>query len=331
MPRSPCPRSLRGVLASGVLMIALLMAAPPAAAGEDVLDGGHRVAWDPDVGGMGRRVAALLPETIRRVEERLGFAFVGGPAEVHVVSGLGRMRAEAGVHVPVWAAGVCVGSRSRIVLRADLLANEGPVRGVVSTLRHEWVHLAWARRARAWTRHLPLWVEEGLAEEIGGGISVDGGQQLDFAAAWGRLLPMEGIATAWPDDASDAALAYRQGRNWVQYFVQRAGWPTLQRILADLAEGRGASDSLAAAPPFDELVFVHTGSTLSGWIASWRSHLKETAAPLFYLLLRDFTGTILFVVAVAASVGYWFLRRRRKREISELPDDPLPPGAEDLA
>jgi hypothetical protein len=269
----------------------------------------------------------LLPEVQRQVELRLGFAFPGGPAEVVVVSGLERMRAEAGVGVPDWAAGVCVGERSRIVLRSDRLQDSGPVRALSSTLRHEWVHLAWSRRAGRHTRRLPLWAEEGLAEEIGGGISLDGGAKLDFAAKWSGLLPMDELRATWPADGDDAALAYRQGRSWIQYFVQKRGWEDLRVILGELADGKGVSESPAAGRPFDELLYEHTGSTLSSWLANWEVHLEETADPLFYLLWRDLTGTIFFVIAVIAGVAYFFLRSRRRRQIADLPDDPFPPGA----
>ena len=114
-----------------------------------------------------------VPIVSRQVAASLGFELEGGPAEVVLVSGLARMREAARSHVPEWAGGVCIGSRSLIVLRVDLVRN-GPTRSVLTTLRHEWVHLAWSRKAGAYVRRLPLWLEEGIAEEIGGGITVDG-------------------------------------------------------------------------------------------------------------------------------------------------------------
>jgi len=265
---------------------------------------------------------------LRQVEASLGFSFSGGPAEVVLVRGLERMRAEARTHVPEWAGGVCIGVRSRIILRADLL-RDGPLRSMVTTLRHEWVHLAWSRRAGKYVRRLPLWFEEGLAEEIGGGISVDQGLRLDFAARFGRLIPFDEIETHWPDGAERAALAYRQGRSFVQYFRDESGWDHIQAVLAALADGEGESDSLAAGTPFEELIFEHSGSTISHWHAVWRQHVKETAAPWFHLLFRDLTGTLLFGVSLIAFVAFFFLRRRRRRQIAALPDHPMPPGHEE--
>lgn len=318
---------LRASWLAALLLAMGVWLAPNALAGERLTAAGHRVRWDGGLDAVGTRVHELLPRIQHEVAESIGFQFPGGPAEVVVISGLERMRRTAGVGVPEWAAGVCVGSRSRIVLRADRLRERGIASALITTLRHEWVHLAWARRAGVYARRLPLWAEEGLAEEIGGGFTLDGGQKLDFAAAWGGLIPLSEIAAHWPAEANRAALAYRQGRSWIRFFLRERGWDPLQRILGDLADGKGTSESLAAGPPFDELVYEHTGATLSDWNVRWETWLKETADPLFFLLLRDFTGTIFFLIAVIALVAFVFLRRRRKRQIAELPDDPYPEGA----
>lgn len=323
-PRIPPVTRVFRFLAA-LLLVGLV--AGPARAESLTTDAGHVVRWDDGLAPLGRRVHALLPQVRKQVEAKIGFPFPGGPAEVVVVSGLARMRAETGAGVPDWAAGVCVGSKSLIVLRSDRLKDSGLVRAWPSTLRHEWVHLAWSRRAGQYTRRLPLWAEEGLAEEIGGGISVGGGAKLDFAAKWTGLIPMDEIRTHWPGDSSDAALAYRQGRSWIRYFVKQRSWDELRTILRELADGQGASESPGAGRPFDELLYKHTDSTLSKWTAEWKIHLEETADPLFYLLLRDLTGTIFFVIAVIGAIAFFFIRRRRRKQIAELPDDPFPPGA----
>jgi hypothetical protein len=303
----------------------LVAAAYQAHAGEMKSSDGHLVRWDAGLDEVGERVARQLPIVSRQVAASLGFDFVGGPAEVVLVVGLERMRAAARASVPEWAAGVCVGSRSLIVVRVDL-ARSGPTRSVLTTLRHEWVHLAWSRKAGAYVRRLPLWLEEGIAEEVGGGITVDGGARLDYAAAFGRLIPLEEIAKRWPPEAERAALAYRQGQSWVRYFRDRSGWDRLQFILRDLAAGKGESDSLAAGTPFQELVLEHSGSTLSHWNVTWKRHLRETSDPWFHLLWRDLTGTLLFLVSLIAAVAFFVIRRRRKRQIAALPDHPMPPG-----
>ncbi len=308
-----------------LLIAAFVVAFAPEVRAESLTtDAGHVVRWDDGLGPLGRKVHALLPQVRKQVEQQIGFPFRGGPAEVVVVSGLARMRAEAAAGVPDWAAGVCVSSKSRIILRSDRLKDSGPVRAWPSTLRHEWVHLAWSRRAGKLKRRLPLWAEEGIAEEIGGGITIEGGAKLDFAAKWSGLIPMAEITTHWPRDSGEASLAYRQGQSFIRYFVKERSWTELHAILNALADGKGVNDSPAAGTPFAELIYEQTGVTLSTWIARWKTWLEETADPLFWLLLRDLTGTIFLLIAIVGGIAYFFLRRRRKRQIAELPDDPYP-------
>jgi hypothetical protein len=322
--------ALSRILILGLLPTVLLLGTCTRAwAGSTRTAEGHLVRWDEGLDEVGRQTARQVPVVNRQVEAALGFPFRGDGAEVIIVRGLERMREEARVSVPQWAGGVCIGSRSRIVLRADL-TRDGPLRSMVTTLRHEWVHLSWSRRAGANVRRLPLWMEEGLAEEIGGGITVDGGLRLDFAARFGRLIPFSEIDREWPAAAERAALAYRQGQSFVRFFRDRSGWDRIQRVLADLADGRGESDSLAAGTPFDELVLQHSGSTISHWHALWGVYVEETAAPWFHLLFRDLTGTLFFVVSLIGLVAYFFIRRSRKRQIEALPDHP-PLAGQDMA
>lgn len=321
----------RLTLVALLVPIGLLWLAPALRAGSRTTSDGHLVRWDAGLEAIGERTARQVPVVSRQVAASLGFDWAGEPAEVVIVSGLERMRAAARVRVPDWAGGVCVGARSLIVIRADLVENAGPLNSMVTTLRHEWVHLAWHRRAGGNVRRLPLWVEEGIAEQIGGGVTVDGGRKLDFAARFGWLLPFKEIARAWPAEADRAALAYRQGKSWVAFFRDKSGWDHLQRILGDLADGKGVHDSLAAGTPFQELVFEHSGSTLSHWEAAWRQHVKEEADPWFHLLWRDLTGTLLLLLAVISAVAFFFIRRSRRRQIQALPDHPMPPGAEEFA
>jgi len=304
-------------------LAAVLLTAAPAMAGSARSADGHLVRWDDGLESVGQRAVRQIPVIDNQVAAALGFPLQGGPAEVVIVQGYGRMRAESGASVPEWAGGVCIGSRSRIVLRADLVEGQGVLGSMITTLRHEWVHLAWSRRAGTNRRRLPLWLEEGLAEEIGGGITVDGGVQLDFAATFGTLIPFDEITKTWPSAAGRAALAYRQGRSFVQFFRDRSGWDHLQKILASLADGGGVSESPAAGTPFQELVQQYSGSPLSHWTALWRVQIEEQADPWIALLLRDFMGTVFFGIALFGLLAYWFMRRRRKRQIAELPDHPL--------
>ena len=304
-----------------LLTLVLLVAAAPAAfAGEATAEGGHVVRWDDGLDHAAKRTIRMLPAIQQEVEDRLGFPFEGGPATVILASGLDSMREHAGSKVPEWAGGVCIGRLSRIVLRIDVLTPESPLRSIQTTFRHEWVHLAWSRRAGANARYLPRWLEEGIAEEIGGGVSVDAGATLDYAVTFGHLVPLEQLHDRFPSDAATAGLAYRQGQSWVRYFVRERSWEDLRSILLDLADGKGATKGAGAGRPFEALVRDRTGSSVGQWSARWQRHLEEDARPWFHLLGKDL-GWTLIVAAALISVGAFFaIRWRRKKAFEALPD-----------
>jgi len=252
------------------------------------------------------------------VERALGWPYEGPEADVAIVRNRRRMQDVAQANVPDWAVGVALPTQARIVIRADLL-EMGYGSSLEAVLRHEWVHLAWGRHAGARRRFLPLWAEEGLAEEIGGGISIDAGAALDVAAAFGRLLHFADLEERFPQDREAADLAYKQSRSWIHHFVTHAGWPVFREILGDVATGVGGNRS-GPRSVFAEAVRRRTGLSLGEWHAQWQQALEDKASPWFHLLLRDFSGLLFALVAVVGAGAFFFLWRRRRREIEALPD-----------
>ena len=278
-----------------------------------------RVRWDAGLEGIARQIENGLPAVRAEVARRVGWTYAGPAPEIVLVRNHQRMKAEAGAPVPEWAVGVAVSSRNLIVIRADLLS-AGYGGGPLQVLRHEWVHLTWGWHAGERRRQLPLWAEEGLAEEVGGGISVDAGAALDVAAAFGHLLSFEALRERFPPDAHGADLAYKQSRSWVQHVAREKGWEALRAILADIASGR-AERGRRGRDAFSESVRLQTGLTLGEWHAGWRQALEEEARPWFHLLYRDFSWLLLMGLAVVGAGAFFFLIRRRRRQIDRLPDE----------
>jgi hypothetical protein len=305
----------RGPGALALVLLLLALASRPAAAGETTAGEDH-VRWASGLDRVGRDAAEALPLARRHVDERLRLGEGRRPVEVVVVTGLDAMREETRAGVPEWAVGVAQWQRGKVVVRADLL-EQGFGGGLLPTLRHELVHVAWGRRAGMRQRDLPLWVEEGVAEEIGGGISVDVGAALDLAVLRGSLLDFDRLATSFPADAREADLAYKQSRSWVRHLVERRGWDALRDVLIDVADARvspeGPGDTTFAAA-----VRLRSGRGVAEWHAEWQRAVTEASRPWFHLLFSDLGGLLLTVAAAAAAVVYFFLRARRRRQIEAL-------------
>ncbi len=281
------------------------------------------VRWDAGLERLGRAAEEVVPGIAREVERRLGWTYEGKPPEVFLVRGADRMSEVASAAVPSWAVGATVSADARIVVRADLLAL-GYGGGLVPVLRHEWVHLLWGAHAGPRRRLLPLWAEEGVAEEIGGGVSVDQGAALDLAVTFGNLIPFDELQTSFPADGHDADLAYKESRSWVAHLASRCGWSVWPEILSDLVSGR--ADAWArGGSPFAAAVRRRSGLSLGECDSLWRQAIEAEARPWFHIFLRDLPGLLFSLIGVAAIVGSVAFFRRRRREIERLPDDAVPP------
>jgi hypothetical protein len=316
--RRGAPRAAFSIL----FLLALGAASAPVvwAEGEEP---GPVVVWgDPGLEGEAVRVRAALPSVEEDVHLRLGVRRRGA-AEIAIVRGIERMREVARARVPEWAGGVCVGSRGLIVLRADV-AQRPPFRTLLTTVRHEWVHLVLAQNRSAESRGHPLWFEEGVAEAVGGGISVEGAMRLDVAAARNRLLDFADLVAAFPEAAQDASLAYAQSESFVTYLQRQAGSRALRDVVASLLSPE--------APPADETSALDralrdaTDDSLDRWVAFWRADLEERAAPWFHLVLKDLGWSLIVLVSFLSLGAFFWVRRRRARQIAALPDEPWPPG-----
>jgi hypothetical protein len=275
-----------------------------------------RVSWDDDAGDAGRWVQARWPGIVAEVQERLGIAPSLEGAEVLVVRGPERLRQVARVAAPTWAGGVTVGG-SRIVVRVD--GEQGQRLRLASTLRHEAVHLLWARQSGPGARRLPRWFEEGLAEEVGGEPSVLAGARLELALGLGELIDFRNLSTTWPEDAFQADLAYQQGRRWVSLLVAREGWGAVRRVLEQVLAAPGPQ------PPeqvLDAALWSVTRHGLSDWHADWRSAIERQRPGWWLWFLTDLGGLLIMVTAVICGLAYFGLRRRRRRAIEALPDEP---------
>lgn len=311
--------TLRRALAVALLVAGLLAFASPALAGEARTADGDVVRWPDGLEGMGQRVLDLVPRVRRQVAARLEWPADGPMAVVELARGVDGASTALGSPAPAWAAGVH--RAGHIVLRSDLVDAGAPLRTLETVLRHEWVHLAWWRRAGLRSRLLPRWFEEGLAEDIGGGASLDGGSELEIAAAFDHLLSFGSMTEAWPTIEYEAALAYRQSQSFVVWLGKEIGWPVMRQLLEHVADGQTPEGAFESEPPFDAWVEKLTGRKLAFWIPPWRDHVVESSRPWYHLFLRDLWGTLWMALALVAAIAYWFIRRRRRKQIEALPDE----------
>lgn len=306
-------------MALGALVLGLFGVGPAGARAEEREVG--VVRWSPEAAQAGRRLAAAWPDVVRDVSQRLGLPASLEGAEVVVVRGYEELCRQARVEAPLWAAGVTVGGQ-RIVLREDVPTS---VRATLEeTLRHEAVHLLWARAAGPRAHRLPRWFEEGLAEAVGGGVSVSAGARVEVAAALGRLLEWADLERGFPAAPEQADLAYQQSRRWVEHFVARMGWGGVREVLASVLAD---TSPLAPNEALSRALRAVTLHDLGEWHGEWQLTLRERRGRWWLWLLTDLGGVLLAMLAVLGAALFASVRRRRRRQMASLPDEPDGSGA----
>jgi len=151
-------------------------------------------------------------------------------------------------------------------------------RGVVfgyawrDTLAHELAHLLIGGASK---NTAPIWLHEGLAKyvetawrgEVGEGISVEQQNALREAARTGELIPFSRMhpSMAKLPSQEQTSLAFAEVFTFVEYLVQQRDWVGIQRLLAELGDGRSVEVALESiyGAPFETLE------------RRWRQYLKD--------------------------------------------------------
>lgn len=192
-----------------------------------------------------------------------------------------------------WAAGVAFIGARRIVLRAHGTA----LFSLVETFDHEVAHIL--IHAVAGGRHVPRWLNEGLAIWVSGEDVLGRLSAAHRAAITGNLLSLEEIDTGFPSRGARVPLAYAQSALFTRHLIARHGPGALLTVLRGVAAGEDFEVAFRARFDADAAALA----------ADWASALEEDTSPL--LLLHDstllwFAMTLMFVL-----VGIRLNRQKR--------------------
>ncbi len=205
--------------------------------------------------------------------------------------------------LPGWYAAVAVPSERRLVIATEIAGSEARL---MSTVRHELMHLAMADLGPdAWSR-LPSWFHEGCAEVFAGEVYLgELGVSLSWRAVLGDLDLLMEYRDGFPDSAADAAVGYALGERFVSTFLRHHRLPELQDVLARVRAG----DSL------DRALIEVTGMGVVDHEERMREELVNASGLLGEIYPQIFLGLALFMVLV-----FPFVRAARRRRREELED-----------
>lgn len=204
---------------------------------------------------------------------------------------------------------LAVPTRNLIVLDRSRLRSPPSV--LNNTLKHELCHLL--LHARIPAAHLPLWLDEGIAQWTSDGVSeialLQRGSVLDEAVLSGRLIPLRALSRAFTRDGKILVLAYEQSKRLVQFIIDRFGLESLHAILGRLAEGADIEGAFLAT------ISLSPGELESAWLENLDD--KSAWFALFFGHLYEF---LFFAASLAVVVGFIRHLRKKKADMAELDD-----------
>jgi len=319
----------------GVLAIAMLFIA--SFGGNAVADTGDQpgnwrltlreplVIWaEPQDEGYANELADLLGVKIPDFVDKLG---VQMPDSVRILIAPNRGRFRYLTRgLPDWTGGAAYPAQRTIVLQSPTLyENKGQF---TVTALHEVVHILTDHRGPS---RLPRWLSEGLAMYLSGETMYKNRTPLGRAVVTGRTYTLDGIEEMMRFGPEQAQVAYLQSINFVEFLIDRYGWP----FMAELIEGYRTGEDP------DQIFERATGRPLFDVEVAWHSSLRDHYRwyRLFEWINFDMFLWVSASLLVVVSGGLAIIRRRRylsSQEEGEGADvyplylDEEPPDGEEL-
>jgi hypothetical protein len=127
---------------------------------------------------------------------------------------------------------------------------------------HELTHLVFATAVEN-PYHEPVhWLNEGLAVYLSEGFKASDRNAVEQVAANGTIIPLDGLAGAFPTTFERFSLAYAESVSAVDYIVETYGKDALIALIRSYA--KGVSDDEA----FEEAIGVDTDAFQAAWLKS---------------------------------------------------------------
>lgn len=280
------------ILVAGALLSALILVVgcsdptPPAAAV------GPRVALARVTAGTGSPADDAVARIRSVVEEEEGrlVAFFGGRPAVPYVVFVHATREQmpealvANLH-PDCPGFVPLGTHTVHLVWGEMRRTGASLRGVVI---HELVHELLDQFVAPHGRLLPRWFHEGLAQFVAGDTYLGAREdELVWRASIDRLLPFDGLRSAFPSREEDLRIAYAQSYSYVAWLVREYG-------MESMLVAASAADDLTS---FEGALVGRTRRSTLELQTAWKDHLVHgSGAP--WRVLFDNCFTFLLVAAL---------------------------------
>ena len=266
-------------------------------------DGGWlKVDFPPSVR---HRVQPLLrdADTFR---ERLRDLF-GQPVLEHVVVRVARTAGEMATLAPPespfpkYAEGVAYPGLALVLLTIEPL-HPNSVHDLAEVFHHELAHVALNEALQG--RHVPLWLNEGLAIHLSGESMLDRLQTLSMATLSETLLPLVQLDWRFPDDLVQTPIAYAESADVVRHLLRTRYSQRFIAMLHRVRSGQSFENAMLDAYGFN--VYGVGANSLED---EWRREVAKRYS--FWPVL--FSGSMLWIGVLGLfTVGYFRSRSKQR-------------------
>ena len=270
---------------------------PPIPAGFNSYEGGWiRFVYPPSSLARVQPLIAQADAVRHELIQRLGFPALSS-VRVEIARTPGEMEtfAPAGAPYPEYASGVAY-SEIGLVLLTLAPVHPGSQEDLGEVFRHELAHVALYDAVNGQT--IPRWFNEGFAVMASGETSYTRMKTMLMANVGGSLFPLHELERVFPNDETQAQVAYAEAADVVRFLVRRE----------DVHRFRGLVERLRAGETFESAVSGAYGVELNRLELEWRDDVSRR----YTIWLVVLSGTGFWVVALAVFVWAW--RRRKRRD-----------------
>jgi len=265
-----------------------------------------RFFGDEDVQPILERLAGVAEDRFQRLCRPIAACDrVTRPIDIWVAEDAERFAASFPEPNPMseWAAGVTFLAQQRVILRAHGSA----MLTLDETFDHELAHVLAHTYTQGNGRSVPRWFHEGLAIWQAGEAVLQRLETAMKAASSGHLLCYDELATNYPNQGTQVAVAYAQSALFVKRMVMVKGPLAVIEILQDT--GRGIA--------FETAFEQRLGTTARELFNRLDEDLEKSSSPFLFLYDGNFLWGLITVLFVMVA---WWRMKDRKRQMARLAD-----------
>lgn len=223
-----------------------------------------RVHWTDGDEAFGKRALKISEDAVAATAELLGvietepidFFIYGDQARFYAALGPATRENVGGQAHPD------IRTLFALITPADIGAS-----WVESVVPHELAHLVFATAIDNPYHDPPHWLNEGLAVYLADGYSPSDREQVGQAAKAGSIIPLDGLAGAFPTTRERFFLAYAESVSAVDRIVRVSGRDALVKLVRSYANGVSDDEAFQAA----------LGRDVAGFEADWLAELGARA------------------------------------------------------